>query len=499
MPLSGPPPIPSNPFALLIDDLRKERRATVPYPPGDTSLSLRRASQIAKDPLPALLDAYERHGPIFTLRVIHSRVVFMIGAEANHYILLSNAKKFIWREGHFRELTALFGDGLLTIDGEFHRRSRQIMLPAFHREQIEGSVASIVAEARSAIADLKPGDRLDFFAWTRRLALRIAMRAVFGLDPDGELARSVDAARLFPQALAFFAHDPLVRMLRGPLTPWGRMQQARRELNRLIYGEIKRRRESGERGLDVLSLLLDARDEEGSALSDRQIRDEVMSLLFAGHDTTTATLAFMFYELARNPELQAPLRAEQDAVLGRGVARRLPGPADVNGESLPRLEMVLDETLRKYPPAWIGPRRSVEPFEFAGHTVPAHAYVNYSSWVTHHLPELYPDPERFDPERFAPERKAALPKGAYVPFGGGSRTCIGMRFGQVEIRTIATMLLAHCSLELPEGFQLRIREAPTIGPIGLPMIVSDPLPASAARGSTQAEQPPAGGGGRLAA
>ncbi|HLI31779.1 MAG TPA: cytochrome P450 [Solirubrobacteraceae bacterium] len=497
MSLIGPPPLSSNPLAVMLDDVRKERAATVPYPPGDLSFSLRRASQIAKDPLPALLDAYERHGPIFTLRILHSRIVFMIGAEANHFILLSNAKRFIWREGHFRELTALLGDGLLTIDGDFHRRSRRIMLPAFHREQIEGSVATIVTEAGRAIERLQPGERFDFFAWTRRLALRVAMRAIFGLDPDGELARSVDAAALFPQALSFYSHGPLPRMLRGPGSPWSRMQRARSELNRLIYGEIARRRASGERGLDVLSLLLDARDEDGAAFSDRQVRDEVMTLLFAGHDTTTATLSFMFYELARNPDLQAPLRAEQEAVLGGGATRRLPAAADLNGNGLPQLEMVLEETLRKYPPAWIGPRRSVEPFEFAGHTVPAHAYVNYSSWVTHHLPELYPEPERFDPERFTAERKAALPRGAYVPFGGGSRTCIGMRFGQVEIRAIASMLLAHCALELPEGFELRIREAPTIGPRGLPMRVCDPPRAPARVGRLDAGGP--AGAERLAA
>jgi cytochrome P450 len=125
-----------------------------------------------------------------------------------------------------------------------------------------------------------------------------------------------------------------------------------------------------------------------------------------------------------------------------------------------------------YPPAWIGPRRSVEAFEFAGHSVPGRAFVNYSSWASHHLPDVYPDPEEFRPERFAPEAKAALPKGAYVPFGGGSRTCIGMRFGQLEIRTIATLLLSRFTLTVPDDFKLEIRQMPTISPKnGLPVIV----------------------------
>ncbi len=142
---------------------------------------------------------------------------------------------------------------------------------------------------------------------------------------------------------------------------------------------------------------------------------------------------------------------------------------------------MLAETLRKYPPAWIGPRRSREPFEFEGHTVPGDAYVNYCSWACHHLPEVFPEPERFDPERWTPEQRAKLPKGAYVPFGGGSRTCIGMRFGETEVRTIATGLLSRCEWELPSDYTLTIRQMPTISPAeGLPVVVRERAPALAA-------------------
>ena len=125
----------------------------------------------------------------------------------------------------------------------------------------------------------------------------------------------------------------------------------------------------------------------------------------------------------------------------------------MSGE-LTALEMTLDETLRKYPPAWVGPRKSVDAFEFEGHTVPANAYVNYSSWASHHLPDVFSEPEQFRPERFGPQAKAELPKGAYIPFGGGSRTCIGMRFGQLEVRTIATLIARRFALELPDDFKL---------------------------------------------
>jgi cytochrome P450 len=467
--LVGPPPLLyTNPFAAVFGDLRDERSATVPFPPGDTRFSLARTRRFANDPLPLLLEAYGRFGPIFTLRLFHGNVVFMLGPAANHYITVSHASNFTWREGHFRDLMGLMGDGLLTIDGDFHRRSRLAMLPGFHRERIAASVDVMVQETSDALDRLTPGERIDLYAWTRRLALRIAMRALFGLDPDGPTARSVDAAGLFERALSFYASDYALRMLRGPHTPWARMQQAARALDRLIYSEISSRRASGERGEDILSLLLDAHDDDGSTLTDLQIRDEVMTLMFAGHDTTTSTVAFMFYELAHHPEIVARLLAEQDAELA-GAA---PTPAQLMSGELAELEMVLDETLRKYPPAWVGPRRSVEAFEFAGHTVPGRAFVNYCSWASHHLPDVFPEPEEFRPERFAPEAKTTLPKGAYVPFGGGSRTCIGMRFGQLEIRTIATQLLARFTLSLPEDFLLEIRQMPTISPKrGLPMIV----------------------------
>jgi cytochrome P450 len=352
------------------------------------------------------------------------------------------------------------------------------MLPAFHRESIAAAHTTMLSECERAIAtELPPGARVDLYTWTRHLAMRIALRALFGIDPDGEAARSIDAAELFESALGFYGKEYALQALRGPFTPWARMHKARRRLDWLIYSEVARRRRSGERGLDLLSLLLDARDEDGASLTPRQIRDEVMTLLFAGHDTTTSTISFMFYELARHPQWTQTLLAEQTERLGE----RTPTPQELDGATLPNLEMVIDETLRLYPPAWVGPRRSREPFSVCGVPVPGGVPVDYSSWVSHRLPDVWPEPNAFRPERFAPAAKAALPKGAYIPFGGGSRTCIGMRFGQLEVRTIATMLLAARSFELDPGYTLRIRQMPTISPRdGLPVLVREPHASAAA-------------------
>jgi cytochrome P450 len=478
MALVGPPPMLNrNPVGVMLEDLREERSASVPFPPGETGFSMRRTRAFAAEPLPLLVEAYARYGPIFTTRIFHSNVVWMLGPAANHHITVSHAANFDWREGHFRDLIGLMGDGLLTIDGDFHRRSRLVMLPAFHREHIMASVQTVLDETDAALAQLEPGAEVDLYMWTRHLAMRIAMRALFGLDPDGEAARAIDAAGLFEEALSFYSSDYLLRVFRGRRSPWGRMQHAARRLDELIYADIAERRRDGRRGSDIISLLLDAEDDQGNSLSDLQIRDEVMTLLFAGHDTTTSTISFMFYELARHPAIVGRLLAEQDGLTDRGR----PTPAQLVSGELGELEMVIDETLRKYPPAWVGPRRAREPFEFEGVSVPERAFVNYSSWASHHLPDVFPEPEAFRPERFTPEAKAALPKGAYVPFGGGSRTCIGMRFGQLEVRAIASRILAHCSLALPDTFQLAIRQMPTISPRdGLPMIVGSPTRPAAA-------------------
>jgi cytochrome P450 len=466
MALVGPPPLSFNPVRRLTEDVLIELRAEVPFPPGETWFSVRRTRGFTVDPLGLLLDAYERYGPVFTMRVFHSNNVFMIGPEANHYMTVSHAGNFSWRQGHMGDLAVLLGDGLLTTDGEFHRRSRRIMLPSFHHEAIAAALSIMEAEVGRALDGWRDGLRIDLYRWTRRLALRIAMRALFGFDPD---RAGTDMARSFEQGLGFWSSDYWLQVIRGPGTPFARLRQARRALDRVIFAEIARRRRDDVRGRDVLSMLLDATDEEGQRLSDRQVRDQVMTLLFAGHDTTTSTVAFMFYELARHPDVIAALRDEQERLLGGG-------PADAEtlmGGQLRLLEMVLDETLRLYPPAWIGARRSLASYEFAGRMVPGGVYVSYSSWVSHHLAEVFAAPKEFRPERFAPEAKAALPKGAYVPFGGGSRICIGMRFGQLEVKAIASALLARFDFALEDGYRLRVRQMPTIGPRGgLPVIVA---------------------------
>jgi cytochrome P450 len=357
----------------------------------------------------------------------------------------------------------LLGDGMLAIDGAFHRLSRKAMLPMFHRERIAQAMVLMNEEVDAALDGWHDGQRLDLYHWTRELALRIAMRALFGLDPD-RTRDQIDAAREFENALAFWSKEYIFQVLRGPGSPWRRMRTAAKRLDTVIYAEIDRRRAAGVLGDDLLGLLLaTTQDEDGQLLlTDRNIRDEVMTLLFAGHDTTTSTVAFLFYELSRHAHL-------------------------VEAEDF-ELSTALDETLRLYPPAWIGPRRTIDQATIAGVTIPARVPVEYSSWVSHHLPDVWDDPFAFKPERFAGPNRDRIPKGAYVPFGGGSRTCIGMRFGQAEIHVIASKILSRFRLELEPGYTLRVRQMPTIGPRdGLPVTVHAARPAAGLGGDGLSE------------
>ena len=305
------------------------------------------------------------------------------------------------------------------------------MLPAFHREQHRQTQATMDEEIDARARRLaRRATTIDLYAWTRVLALRVAMRALFGLDPDDRARTSSDARTTFEEALGFWSRDYLLQVLRGPRHAVAAADAgAPRELDALIFAEIVRRRATGERGEDILSLLLDATDEDGDGLSKRHIRDEVMTLLFAGHDTTTSTVAFLFYELARARRERARERACVDDRRAR-AARRCRAGDGARRDAAP-VPAGVDRAAARASSRSSSPAR----------TVPAGVLVNYCSWASHHLPDVWPEPERFRPSASRPRPRRELPKGAYVPFGGGSRTCIGMRFGQLEIRTIATAIL----------------------------------------------------------
>jgi cytochrome P450 len=456
----GPRPAFPGPWAIPADILAEYRaRRRGPFPRGANRPSLRNTWRFRHDVLDLLLESYMRYGPIFGIRIVFGYNLALIGPEANHFVLVSGRESFGWRHGRMGDLLTLVGDGLLTTDGDYHDASRAIMMPAFHRERVAVAAATMADEAARAAEALPAGPTTDVYEWTRTLAMRIAMGALFGFDPDSGHATEI-AAR-FESGLGFHAREYPMQMLFGPGTPLAKLRRDRAALEALVGAEIARRRKRGIDGGDILSALLAATDAEGHSLSDRQVLDHVLTLLFAGHDTATTTLSFLIYELARSPEWADRLAAELREVCGD----RDPGAEELF-DGLPLLTRAVDETLRLYPPAWIGPRRSVRDFEFAGVRAPAGLPCFYSSWVSHRLPEVFPDPHRFDPDRFLPEHRARWPRGAYVPFGMGPRVCIGKRFGYTEVHAVGAALIRRFRFELPDDHALEIHQAPTLSPAG---------------------------------
>ena len=444
----------------IADDLRRERRIRrrAQLPRGSTTPSWSHTRRIISDPLGLLLEHERRFGPVFTIRLLHEPVVWAIGAEVNHQILVGEFDAFQWRDGRFADLWPLLGDGLLNTDGPYHRDFRMLLLPAFHREHIAALAVTMLEEARAAADTLRDGQVVELYPWIRRLALRIALRALLGMEATE--GREQPLADAFEASLAIHGEPVLMQMLPVPRSPLARAIAARRALDTLVHAEIEERRRRGNPGGGVLGLLLAARDGEGRPLSTRVVRDQTVTLLFAGHDTATTTFTFLVHELGGQPAARAAVELELEAVLGPREA----GAADLDGLTLPVLERSLKETLRRYPAAWVGPRRTTRAVTLAGVAVPAEVGIHYSSWATHHLPQLYPDPFRFDPDRFLPEREAALPRGAYVPFGGGSRMCLGKRFGEYELQALAAVLFRRLRFEPLSAEQPRVATTPTLGP-----------------------------------
>jgi cytochrome P450 len=400
---------------------------------------------------------YRKYGPVFTTRFLGGiEMVWCIGPEANQYILVENAKNFLWREGFLGDLIPFIGDGLLTTDGETHDRARRLLNPLFSPERIRRYAERMIVKAMERVDRLRYGERIEIFRWARETALEIAGDILFGFERSRVLAPTF--SKLFDEGLRYYAYPLQVQYLKLPFTPWARLKKARRKMEEILLGEILRRRKEGAKGENILDLLIRA-EEEGDVFTDKEIVDQALTLLFAGHDTSTCTITWMMVLLGQNRIPYLRLHEEVDSIWGK----REPSPEDLF-QNFVYLDKVLAETLRLYPPAWVGPRRAIEDFEIYGVRIPGGTNVAYSSWLTHHLPHVYPDPESFDPERFDEENKSKIPPGAYVPFGRGKRLCIGMRFGELEVKTVVASLLSRFHLELVPGQDFRPHTMPTLSP-----------------------------------
>jgi len=345
----------------------------------------------------------------------------------------------------------LLGEGLLTSEGELHRRQRRLMQPAFHRDRLAQYARVMVEDAERTAANWVQGET-DVAREMMRLTLSIVGRSLFGSEIQGE---ADEIGRALTELMDVFTVilNPFTQWLqRLPLPRKRAAGRAIERLDRTIDRMIAERRAPDAGRGDLLSMLLLARDEDGGGgMSDRQVRDEVMTLFLAGHETTANALSWTWYLLAQHPEVERKLHAEVDSE----------GPVY---ERLPYTRMVLSESMRLYPPAWIIGRLALEDVPIGGHTIPRGAVVMVSQWVTHRDPRWWPDPERFDPERFAAE--PSWPKFAWYPFGGGSRTCIGEGFAWMEGVLVLAVLARRWRFELARSEPVRPRPVITLRPRG---------------------------------
>ena len=323
----------------------------------------------------------------------------------------------------------LFGNGLLTSEGEFWLRQRRLSQPAFHRSRIDMYAAIMAHEAERMLDGWSDGTEIDIHREMMRTTLAIATRTLFGVELGPKMPLVAEALDAFIRQNAGLSVWQLFVKLPSPRRR--RFLRGVNTLDEIVYGIIRERRQKG-MGDDLLSDLLRAQDTDGSSMTDQQLRDEVMTMLLAGHETTALALSWAWFLLATHPEAQAAVYDEVDQAL----SGRLPAAADVG--HLAYTKQVVRETMRLYPPAWVIIRMAAVPVEIGGYLVPAGSNILVSPWVTHRDERFFPNPDAFDPERWTTEREQSLPRFAYFPFGGGPRVCIGNSFALME----APILLA---------------------------------------------------------
>jgi cytochrome P450 len=368
------------------------------------------------------------YGDVVHTRFLYVHAYFLYNPDDIETMLTSGAKSYrkaqSLRSPFFHRLV---GNGLVTSEGDFWRRQRRLAQPAFHRQRISAYGDVMVQYAQRAIDNWKPDERRDIARDMTRLTLEIVVKTLFNSDVSNEADH---VGQILTSLVKPFASQATVKWIldnRLPTPEHRRYFNAVSEIDRIVFRIIGERRASGYDEGDLLSMLLQAQDDDGTQMSDAQLRDEVMTLFLAGHETTALALSWSWYLLATHPEVEQKFHAELDKMLGG----RVPNVSD-----LPRLkyaEMIAKETMRLYPPAYAVGREAIEETELGGFRVPKGTQLFAFQWVTHRDARFFDEPEAFKPERWSGDKSEQLPKFAYFPFGGGPRQCIGNYFAMMEI------------------------------------------------------------------
>jgi cytochrome P450 len=420
-----------------------------------------------RDRLGSLQRLAQDYGDIAAVRIGPRYLVLLNHPDYINDVLVTHSRKFVKGYG-LQRAKRLLGNGLLTSEGEFHMRQRRLVQPAFHRQRVAAYGQVMTSYSADVCARWTDDTQLDIAAEMGRLTLQIAAKTLFNADVQSqavvEIGEAVNdvIARQFKYAMLPYSH--LLDQL--PL-PWNlSFRKARGRLDARIHRLIAERRALGKDLGDLLSMLLMAHDEEGDGgqMNDEQIRDEVMTLWLAGHETTANALAWTWYLLSQNPQAEANLHAELDKILGGS----LPTAEDVS--KLVYTRRVLTESMRLYPPAWVVGYQALEKHQFGGYTVPRGSFLLMSQYIMHRDPRYFRDAERFVPERWEQDREGERPRFSYFPFGGGPRQCIGEQFAWMEGILVIAAIAQEWRLRLASGHRVHVNPVFTLRPKGgLPM------------------------------
>ena len=391
---------------------------------------------------------YKQYGSIFKSHILGRPTVYMIGPEAVEFVLSSHMDHFSWREGWPNNFKELLGESLFLQDGEEHRHNRRLMMPAFHGPALARYITTMESITQGYLEKWEQKQEFVWFEEFKQLTFDIASQLLVGASPGPEVLR---LSKLFSTlSNGLFAINPLPL----PITKYGRAIAARDQLLQHITEVVRQRQQHPTN--DALSLLVQARDEEGNGMSLKELTAQAMLLLFAGHETTTAMLTWFCLELGRHPEVLQKAREEQLSLASEG------GLTLEQLGKMPYLEQIFSEIERLHPPVGGGFRGVVKPFEFKGFQVPAGWLLSYSIPATHQLASIYPEPKRFDPDRFSPERQEHKQKPfSLIGFGGGPRVCIGIAFAKLEMKIVAAQLL--------RGYQWELLPEQSLEPVLFPM------------------------------
>ncbi|HEX7668397.1 MAG TPA: cytochrome P450 [Polyangiaceae bacterium] len=425
-------------------------------PPGPREIPLLGSSlAVVKEPLEFLTRISKEYGDVVRFGLPGQDVYLFNHPDAIEEVLLTKHEAVI-KDAFTRKISLVVGNGLLVSDGPFWRRQRKLAQPAFHHKRVN-EYAEVMVRYTEELADrFRGGEVRNVHRDMMRLTLAIVARTLFGVQVDHLAAEIEEALEVLVER--FVGVNAIVPMYL-PTPANIRARRAMRKLDSVVYGIIEQRRNTADTG-DLLSMLLTARAEDGTAMSDEQVRDESITLLLAGHETTALTLSFALHLLGRHPDVDAALAREISEVLGDRPCT----PAD-----LPRLKIaegVIRESMRLYPPAWAIGREVVAPVEIAGYDLRPGTQIWAAQWVVHRDPRYFDRPEQFDPSRWCGDLAKRLPRFAYFPFGGGPRFCIGNTFAMMEATLILVTLLRRFRLSPTTTERLKLNPAVTLRPEG---------------------------------